>query len=353
MEINNKSIEIFCGTGGVGKTTLATSRAIYLTKLGKRVLLITIDPAKRLKQVLRLDDAKAGEVEEVPLEVFEKELGKLSGHLDALLMSPSHTLKRMGERSASIKDLDNPILKILTRPNGGMNEIMATIEVQNRLNDNQYDVIVLDTPPGKHFMDFLNASQKINQFFDKTFVEIFSYLGKSIASGIEKKKGGLFGKIVSSGVKKLLSYLEKVTGADFVNVFIDAVAALYKNRESFLEALKFQEKLKMKSFSNWFLVTSVEQHKIGEAQELKEEAIEFMHSDNCLIINKCLKKYLDDWNTSDNEGQILRSSMLERENELKSFAKINFNKILEFQEVLGPSPHEHVVQLTKDWDQLP
>lgn len=352
MELNNKKIEIFCGTGGVGKTTLATARAIYLSKLGKKVLLITIDPAKRLKQILNLNDENAGELEEVALSNFTEDLGEINGHLDALLMSPSHTLKRMGERNNSIKDFDNPILKILTRPYGGMNEIMATIEVQNRLDDGHYDVVVLDTPPGKHFMDFLNASQKINQFFDKTFVEIFKYLGKSIASGLEKEKAGIFGKLVSSGVKKLLSYLEKVTGAEFVDVFVDAVAALYKNRESFLDALKFQEKLRLQSFSNWFLVTSVEQHKIGEAKELQEEAVEFMHSDNFLAINKCLQKYLDDWSEESPDGQILRSSMLQRENELKGFAKKNFQKILEFPEVLGPSPHDHVVQLTQNWEQM-
>ena len=59
-----------------------------------------------------------------------------------------------------------------------MNEIMAIIEVQKHIQSDIYDVIVLDTPPGKHFLDFLNATKKIDKFFDKSFIEIFKFFGK-------------------------------------------------------------------------------------------------------------------------------------------------------------------------------
>ena len=59
-------------------------------------------------------------------------------------------------------------------------KLCAVIEVQQHLEERQYDTIVLDTPPGKHFIDFLNASQKIDRFFDKNFVEVFKFFGKNL-----------------------------------------------------------------------------------------------------------------------------------------------------------------------------
>ena len=127
------------------------------------------------------------------------------------------------------------------RPSGGMNEIMAIIEVQSQIEAEKYDCIVLDTPPGKHFLDFLNASKKIDRFFDKSYIEIFKYFGKSISTQTSSRKGKLLGRIVSSGVKKLLTYLEKVTGKEFVETFIEAIFTLHQNKHYFLKALTFQK----------------------------------------------------------------------------------------------------------------
>lgn len=155
--------------------------------------------------------------------------------------------------------------------------------------------------------------------------------------------------IVSSGVKKLLKYLEKVTGEEFVETFVDAVVAIYRNREAFLEALKFQDELRQIEKSNWFLVTSVEQHKIDEADALHEQAIEFMHGDSYLAINKCLRPHLESWLPSNSEYLHVRDSMLDKENKIKEFAGRNFKKILEFPEVLGSDPAGHVSELAAAW----
>lgn len=346
----NKKVEFFCGTGGVGKTTTAAARALFLAGLNKKVLLITIDPAKRLKQVLGLEGKEEGTIHNVSSKLFfPNETTEFS--FDALLTTPYSTLKRIGKENNQEDKVDTNILKTLTKPYGGMNEIMSIVELQMQLKRNVYDTIILDTPPGKHFIDFLESSKKIQSFFDKSFVEIFQFLGKSF-SGNEFKFAGprsLITNLVSTGIKKLLSYLEDVTGEMFVKEFIDSVSILYQNRQTFLDALQFHQELKKVEFSNWFLITSADQHKIGEAVELKEEASNFIHRDHFLIINKCLTKDFHSWQPENNETTKLKESLLLRERQLKEFSSKNFENILEFHEVLSPLPQEHVATLSSEF----
>jgi len=120
VTIHTKSFEIFCGTGGVGKTTLATARALSQASTGLRVLLITIDPAKRLKDLLKLTGDSIGEV--TPVEVKDIKL-------NALLMSPEKTIQRMAQKYQTPDLASNRIVKILSKPYGGMNEILSLVEV--------------------------------------------------------------------------------------------------------------------------------------------------------------------------------------------------------------------------------
>lgn len=341
MTLKVKTFEIFCGTGGVGKTTLATSRALNLAAQNLRVLLITIDPARRLKDLLGLDEQSIGEVCPVTLDGLT---------LDALLMSPEKTIQRMAV-SFNTPDLaSNRIVQILSRPYGGMNEILSLVEVQMQFESGKYDVIVLDTPPGAHFLDFLEGLQKIRSFFDQSFVEIFTYLGSKTGKMGKKIPGfGIINKVLSSGLKKLLSYLQKVTDAKFIEDFVQAVQIIYQSKDAFLKGLSLQDRLKSRQDCNWFLVTSVEQGKADEAIEMKSHATHFIHQDHYLVLNKCLEQELSSWTTSDLGLSELKFSLESREKDLKKRLSEIFSHILEFPEIISLKPEDHVRELTSKW----
>lgn len=341
MSISTKSFEIFCGTGGVGKTTLATARALAQASTGLRVLLITIDPARRLKDLLGLSEESIGDV--CPVEVNGVKL-------DALLMSPEKTIQRMAVKYQTPDLASNRIVKILSKPYGGMNEILSLVEVQMQFDSGHYDVIVLDTPPGAHFLDFLEGIGKIQSFFDQSFVEIFSYIGNKTASAGKKVFGfGIINRVISGGLRKLLGYLQKFTDAKFIEDFVHAVQIIYQSKDAFLKGLSLQDRLKSKSECNWFLVTSVEQGKAQEAIEMKNHASSFIHQDHFLVLNKCLEQEMKDWQPKDEKLILLRDSLDLREKELKESLKNVFPHVLEFPEVMSLEPIEHVNNLTEKW----
>ena len=340
MTIHTKSFEIFCGTGGVGKTTLATARALSQASTGLRVLLITIDPANTLENLLKLSGDSIGEVTQVEVKDIK---------LDALLMSPEKTIQRMAQKYQTPDLASNRIVKILSKPYGGMNEILSLVEVQMQFDSGKYDVIVLDTPPGAHFLDFLEGIGKIRSFFDQSFVEIFSYLGTKTAS-VGKVFGlGLINRMISGGLRKLLSYLQKVTDAKFIEDFIMAVQIIYKSKEAFLKGLSLQERLKSKTECNWFLVTSVEQGKAQEAIEMKSHAASFMHQDHFLVLNKCIEQEMSGWDPTNSKLLAIKKSLDSREKELKISLREAFPVVLDFPEIMSLEPIEHVIELTNKW----
>ncbi len=347
MEQHYAQIEIFCGSGGVGKTTLSASRALHLITSAphRKILLITIDPAKRLKDVLFPQENSNEKI--LSGEIIPSDLG-----FDVMIYNPLYTLRSLGKNDSKI--LDNAILKNLTSPFGGMNEIMAVVQLEIELQKKYYDSIILDTPPGNQFIDFLKATEKIENFFSGQYFEIFQFLKNQKEKKDESQS--LFQKInlsslIQSGIQKLLDYLEKVTGQGFVEEFIHSVHLLYQNRQAFLNSILFYKKLFEPNFCQWFFVVSSEQDKVSAMIEMEDHSKNFVHSPPILLINKTLPEdFTAGWQPTDEVLIQYQKSLIRREHSVIQSITKHFQsslKIYQFPEIHTSFPLEHIKQLAK------
>ncbi len=208
----------------------------------------------------------------------------------------------------------------------------------------------------------IEKSEKISDFFDSSFVEIFKFLGKPIIypkGPAQKPTKKLLGKLISTGIKKLLKYLDQVTGEKFVQDFIEAVSILYQNKAPFLEALELEKQLRTFEFCNWFLVTSVEQSKLQEAAEFQSHTETFHKSNFFFLINKSLENHIKEWDIPSKGSSLgkesreklasLKESMISKEEKTIKFAKTQFSQFIIFPEIIDANPVKHVGDLSKTW----
>jgi anion-transporting ArsA/GET3 family ATPase len=240
--IQEKRIIITGGTGGVGKTTLSAAIALRATILGKKTVVITIDPAKRLATSLGLDTLGDHPTDLTPLvkQAFEKaktsgsELPeRLTGSLAAIMPDTKKTFETFIETLSTSKEttnrvIQNPIFQIFAKEFSGTNEYMALQRLYALDLQHKYDCIILDTPPSRNTLGFLDAPKLLARFFEERLIRWLVLPANRLFSG---------------GMKKALGILEKLTGAGFMMALFDFASALFEVRASFSENLKKITKL--------------------------------------------------------------------------------------------------------------
>jgi anion-transporting ArsA/GET3 family ATPase len=149
-----KKIFVLGGTGGVGKTTLSASLALRLAWEGKKTMVISIDPAKRLADLFQCD---LSQITPIPLS---------QGNLAAWIPDAPTTLARFLSRSQAGPLLaKNPLFRIFSQEFSGLQECLAWENLITLEEKNEYDFIILDTAPDQRFLAFLDTPQRLSQFF--------------------------------------------------------------------------------------------------------------------------------------------------------------------------------------------
>lgn len=194
----SRRILLCAGPGGVGKTTCASALALALARAGRKVAVVTIDPSRRLAQALGLDQEAAARE---PQPVMQSQ----AGSLHALLIDRAQVFDTIVEQcsadpQAAAKILNNPMYRATSRRLGGALEYAAMARVQMLLEDDRFDLIVVDTPPAANAMDFLEAPARLRELVDNP------------ASRLLAGTGRLGLRVLDLGGAAILRQLEQMAG---------------------------------------------------------------------------------------------------------------------------------------------
>jgi len=220
--VSHKRVLVTCGAGGVGKTTTAAALALAGARLGKRVLCLTIDPAKRLAQSLGLDQI-SGEATRIDPVHFQRAQLSVPGTLTAMMLDTKRTFddlvrKRSSTPAQAERLLKNKLYRYVSGSLAGTQEYMAMEKLAEVQDDPDYDLVVLDTPPTTNALDFLSAPERMTEALDSAairwFVEAFQG-GKSFSLNL-----------LARGAQAVLRGLGKITGGEFLQDMAEFVAEL-------------------------------------------------------------------------------------------------------------------------------
>ncbi|KGN41266.1 ArsA family ATPase [Knoellia aerolata] len=213
-------IIVCCGSGGVGKTTTAAALGIRAAEAGRKVVVLTIDPARRLAQALGLT-----ELDNTPRPVAGVDLAA-GGSLDAMMLDMKRTFDEVVETHATPDKaeqiLANPFYQAVSSSFAGTQEYMAMEKLgqlrSQAVADGRWDLIVVDTPPSRSALDFLDAPKRLGSFLDGRFVRLLMAPAKA--------GGRAYLKVFSVGVDLAQRTVSRVLGGQLLMDVQTFVAAL-------------------------------------------------------------------------------------------------------------------------------
>jgi anion-transporting ArsA/GET3 family ATPase len=205
-------IVVTCGSGGVGKTTTAAAMGLRAAAAGRRTVVLTIDPARRLAQSMGLT-----ELDNTPRRVKDAD-----GELFAMMLDMKRTFDEVvsahstSERAAQI--YANPFYQALSSSFAGTQEYMAMEKLSQLAETGEWDVIVVDTPPSRSALDFLDAPQRLGRFLDGRMIRLITMPARA--------SGRAYLKVVTAGFTVFAKILSRILGGELLQDVSSFVAAL-------------------------------------------------------------------------------------------------------------------------------
>jgi anion-transporting ArsA/GET3 family ATPase len=258
--LHGKRVLVCVGAGGVGKTTSSAALALGLAMEGRRVAVVTIDPARRLASALGLDELPSAPTRVDPA-LFEAQQLAIEGELWAMMLDAKRTFDELIARLAPDERtreeiLANPVYRELSTAVAGSHELSAIAKLYELHEEHDFDVIVLDTPPSRNALDFLEAPGRLLGFLEGRALQVFL------------RPGGITARVFGRGTALVFAIFARVTGVDMLGELSRFFRALSSVTDGFGERTRSVAKLLRDPRTAFLVVTSPEHDPAREAEFL-------------------------------------------------------------------------------------
>jgi anion-transporting ArsA/GET3 family ATPase len=285
--VDHGRIAVCCGSGGVGKTTTAAVIAIEGARRGRKSVVVTIDPAKRLANALGLDGL-TNEPRVIDPSRWDPGGDRVGGgELSAMMLDTKSTfdglVTRYAESDAQAQRiLANNFYRNISGALSGTQEYMAMEKLHELYEDGGFDLIVVDTPPSRHALDFLDAPARLLRLLNNP---IFRVLMVPARTGL---------RIAGAAVQAFIRTVSRVIGAEVV----DDIVAFFRSFEGMEEGFRTRAarvvEILGQSETRFVLVTSPRRDAIEEARFFAERIGDHQLSVDALIVNRVHPRFGDE-----------------------------------------------------------
>jgi anion-transporting ArsA/GET3 family ATPase len=276
--LDGKKVVICAGSGGVGKTTTSAAIAAGLAARGLKVCVLTIDPAKRLADSLGLEEL-GNDARRVDPQLFEEQGIEMKGELWAMQLDPKATFDELIARQAPDEEsrdrvLQNPIYQQISGALAGSQEYMAMEKLFELHTEGDYDMLVLDTPPSRNALDFLEAPRRLTQFIEGRSLKVFM------------KPTGFAAKVAGRGATVALSVMKRIVGFDLIADLAEFFNAFSGMVDGFQARAKRVNKLLAAPTTCFLVVCGPQGEPIDEAVYFHRKLVEAKLPFGGMIVNK-------------------------------------------------------------------
>ena len=281
----SKELVVTCGSGGVGKTTTAAAAgAMAAAHLGGRVLVLTVDPARRLATALGLERFGNKEVQ-VPTELFHQAGVTPRGELWAAMLDTKQSWDDLVRRHAPDPDtrdaiLRNPLYNNITGKFVQSHDYIAMERLHDLHASGQWDLVIVDTPPTRNAVDFLDAPERMADFFSSRLLRWLTVPARS--------------RLINTASKPFYTVADRILGSQFLEDIAEFFILFQTMYDGFVERAEAVQRTLRDRCTTFLVVSTLEPAPSREAeyflQALEERDLDL----GGLVLNKVLPEYLLD-----------------------------------------------------------